>query len=398
MRHLTMIWVLFLTFLLVVPTLVEAIYDHSLVDTHNYSTMDSSTSGVLNKYTSGSVVSYWGPQFNDPGGLALDNSTQNIYVTNYDSNNITIFNAQSRQVTGYIKNFSLPTWISYDPFDQYLIVDTTKDPNYVQNVTIYDIEKDSVVHVFINTSLVISDPDNGNLYSLQGSNITVYSSSTFLPINVIEFGQRISTICFDQYMQSILVGLYNDSVAIVNCTSYDINKYVQLRDTTDNIVLQPTAIGTDPRNSFIFAKIGYYCLEKVDLASGNVIWSENYSGVNMLGKETNLVFDPVNNLIFSTDTSGSIVAYSGLNGKEFNDYLMNAGSYSVVYNPSDHNIYAITGGYGFPLEGGGIAVISEKYTANEQVVLFTLFKAALVIVLIASTVMYYQYFRKSQHK
>ncbi|MDG6908449.1 MAG: hypothetical protein JRN20_21980, partial [Nitrososphaerota archaeon] len=69
-------------------------------------------------------LSYTGGEYNasSPEGLAFDSSNDYLYVTNFDSNNVTVISCASNTIIGNIAVGSSPRGIAYDPANGYIYV------------------------------------------------------------------------------------------------------------------------------------------------------------------------------------------------------------------------------------------------------------------------------------
>ncbi|MHB2036957.1 MAG: YncE family protein [Nitrososphaerales archaeon] len=69
-------------------------------------------------------ITYTGGEYNgsSPEGLAYDAANNYLYVTNFDSNNVTVINCATNTIIGTIAVGSLPRGIAYDPVNGYIYV------------------------------------------------------------------------------------------------------------------------------------------------------------------------------------------------------------------------------------------------------------------------------------
>ncbi|MHB8360704.1 MAG: YncE family protein, partial [Thermoplasmataceae archaeon] len=142
----------------------------------------------------------------------------NMYVSNYNSNNISVINSTTNLIETSIIVGSKPVGISYDPQNENM---------YVTNVCSNNISVINSTTNLIETSIIVGskpvgisyDPQNANMYVTNAcsNNVSVINSTTNNVVTSIKVGRvpiRISYDSHDTYMY--VTNEYSSSISIIS--------------------------------------------------------------------------------------------------------------------------------------------------------------------------------------
>jgi len=138
----------------------------------------SSVDIVPGNFTWTPVVSMTVPVGNDPFGVAYDNASGNIFVTNTGSNNVSVLNGYLSSPVWNTPVGSNPAGIAYDPVNHYVYVANNGSASVSvigSNLTVID-----TIAVGTNPIGVAADPVTGDVFvaNYGSNNVTVISGST----------------------------------------------------------------------------------------------------------------------------------------------------------------------------------------------------------------------------
>jgi YVTN family beta-propeller protein len=147
---------------------------------------------IINGTTNTVIENLTGSEFLAPTTMALDESTGYIYVTNFDSGNVTVVNGASQQVVGWIPVGSQPNGVAYDPDNGFIYVANQNS----SNVTVIDGVTDSVIGSIVvgsGPNGVGFDPANGNIYvsnSMSGT-VSIISAPSLASVAVTPMNSSV---------------------------------------------------------------------------------------------------------------------------------------------------------------------------------------------------------------
>ncbi|HXQ79397.1 MAG TPA: YncE family protein, partial [Thermoplasmata archaeon] len=234
------------------------------------------------------------PVGTDPFGVEVDNSTNEVFVTNTGSDNVTVISGQTNLVVGTVAVGGEPYGVAYDwaSNDVYVANGGTN------NVTIISATSLTVVGnvaVGSNPIGVAAAPQNGELFVADSgsANVTVISDVTNSVVTSIPTGNGSYGVALDNA---------SDQIYVTNQGSNSISVIDAATDTlVDTVpVLAPwvdlQGIAYDPGTGMLWAGGGPSYAVVVNASTNSVV---GYAGTDPSG----VVYDPANGEVCVTNTA-----------------------------------------------------------------------------------------------
>lgn len=354
---------------------------------------ENAPSSYAPESTAGKLVSYVvSDYFHNPTSIAFDSADGSFYVANANSNNITVLNASSNTVTGIISLFHYPYSVSYDSYNNYLLVTNESFPlSFNTNTSVYSISSGSIVHIFNSSNKYVINNRSGNFYVARGSVISVISGTSWSYLSNITIANNVDSLYFDSQLNLLLAGTSNNTVEMINGSTGRIAGTVS-GPHFDKGSGDISEITSDASGKVVYMVTGSYPehVESINIENGHLYWSRSNTGIG------DLVYDPANDLIFGISGYGYVDALISYSGNIFTTFSVDGGPFStstsISYNPLSKEIYVATS---FPSGFTNyIAIINETYTPSEQRSMFTGFSILSVCAAIAATSLLILAFRR----
>lgn len=280
-----------------------------------------------------------------PKGLIYDPITGLLYVTNYQSKNITVINPLTNRQVANIPT-GLNAWLmSLDSLNGLIYISN----DYSDNITVLD---PATLTVIGNISLganyaatgIIFDKYNGNMYALcdQTSSIVVINATYNVEEKTIQLPSGIGLNGYGVAITSndtlYFVNYYSDTITLVSGTSNNV---------ISTIVIGSQAYGSylDPVNGMMYITLGGY----VSSVEHSVIPLNPKTGqvgpaLNDFAGPTEMAYDKPNNAMvvsnYASDNLGFISASSGLFLGNLTFAGANDNATFVMYSPAGSELYA----------------------------------------------------------
>lgn len=248
----------------------------------------------------GSLIQTWNVGAN-PEGLAYDNPNGHIYVTNWGSSNVSVFNTTTSQFIATVPVGAEPASALYDPSNGLVYISDSAD--WASNITVINGTNDSVVasippgidansfaldtangHIFVggftcfnnfcnitvindSTNRVIQsipadvstdpggmafDSSNGYIYAAGegGSDATVLNGASNQVIGTVQTGVDPAGVAYDKATGNLYVVNTNFSrgpgnVTVINGATETVTAWIQ-------VGMYPDAVTYDPENGYIY--------------------------------------------------------------------------------------------------------------------------------------------------
>lgn len=257
--------------------------------------------GLIGNYSDGS---------NAYGG-AYDPYNQELYITNDQSNNVTVVNSFSGVSVANISVGSEPEGITYVPYNHDIYVDNYKSSNIsvissstnkvVNTINVSGEPQfsayDPITQILFVTSLVSSYGEI-NLVNVTNNNVTVFPD---LPFSATPFG-----LAFDPYNKNMYVADYHDNEILVISPSGQITGYISVGQN-------PYGLAFDTLNKmlyvtdFDFNGIVSGNPQQYNLSVVNTVNNTLVKNVPMQKSPEGILYDPMNGLIYVSEyLSGNV--------------------------------------------------------------------------------------------
>ncbi|MHB1709121.1 MAG: YncE family protein [Thermoplasmataceae archaeon] len=284
----------------------------------------------------------------DPYGIAYDQVNELIYVANQGSNNISVISSVNNTV---ISSFSAA--IPYD-----IAIDTANNILYVssesQNVLVFNATNYHLV-----TSIGVGSPSTGIVFDPQNNFIYVGAPDSYPFGNIVVINAQSNTII--SYISNP-----NGSFNIFALAYDPINKGIYASDLTYLYFINTTTntwsqfpnfaingFSFDSFNGYMYAfdPLSAYLLainsttNKVNISVRLNNNTGNFSGLNEYGLPFGLVYDTLNGLLYLVNTSFGVDTYNDIAGGSFSTSI-------VAFNPQGNFIVGV---YSVGYEALGIA-------------------------------------------
>ncbi len=289
----------------------------------------------------------------DPLGITYVPYNHDIYVNNYNSNNISIISSVSNTVVANISLPGNPRYSVYDPQNETLYVSGF---NYGTGaVWIINVTNNTIVSTPgippSNTRGLAFDPYNGYVYIAESSDNAVLALSPSGAIEAyISVGQDPHGLAFDPINRMLYVTDYDfNSLISGNPKEYN----VTIINTVNNTVVKsvvpgslPDGVAYDPANGYIYiANYGSGNISVLNPATESIIQTLPAT-IGAQNGSTAMVYDPVLQQMISVNDISTIDAtlnYNSAGGYAAKVFNSVSGAQYITFDASNRLLYVAGG-------------------------------------------------------
>ncbi len=179
----------------------------------------------------------------------------------------------------------------------------------------------------------VGEPAQGNL--------TVVGGQFFTPSPSIPVGSAPSAGVYDNRTGNLYLGnLQNFNLSVVNATTFQTVASISLAEPA-------VAMAFDPTNGFVYVGYSYTAYVGVLNGSDNA-WIANFTiapGALSTGAVSWITYDPVNQLLYASDTSGYIAVFNGSTSPSvLHDISVGSDPVGSAVAPSTHDLWVAASG------------------------------------------------------
>jgi YVTN family beta-propeller protein len=238
------------------------------------------------------------PVGSDPFGVAYDNLSGEIFVTNTGSDNVSVLSGFLPEPVASIPVGASPTGVSYDPIDNEVYVANSAS-NTVTIINATSLRVVSTVGVGVGPVGVAADPSGGNVYVADnGSNaVTVIQGIADRVLATVPVGDGPDALAVDNV---------SDAVYVSNERSANVSVLSEINDTVIGAIsvgagIQPQGIVYDWEDGLVWVAGGRDSVVVLDPATARVVSDIFYDPSGM-------VLDPVTGSVCLTNSANSTFA------------------------------------------------------------------------------------------
>lgn len=281
-------------------SILNGYYSYSIGTISGYTTFPTTgTIKILNNYISKIyfVPSSPIPAGNNPQNIAFDSNNKFLYVTDANSNSVSVINSLNSTTIGTIQGISSPFGVIY-----------CSDNNFIY------------------------------ITSFTGSgNISVINTNTNTIVKTINPGQALpeylayDSMNKDLYITNEEIG----TITVIDTVSNSILKIITLPTGSS-----PTGIAYDPNNQEAYISSGGQMLI-INCTSNTFDTTIPYQSFNNGGPMEMVAFDSNNGYIYATDyTDGHTISVIDPSSNQLLETIgVGIGSYGIIFNSFDNNLY-----------------------------------------------------------
>ena len=254
--------------------------------------------------------------------VAFDPTNGYIYVTNYESDNVSVINGSTNNVISTVDVGSYPQRAAFDSANGYVYV-TNSLSNNVSVINGSSNKLISTVDVGSYPHGVAFDPSNGYIYvtNYESDNVSVINGSTNSVIATISVGLGPLGAAFDSANGYVYVTDFTSgSVLVINGST---NSVI----ATIDVGSYPQGATFDPTNGYVYVtNTGSDNVSVINGSTNSVISTISVGSgpiISIFDTEifsTGIVFDPNNGYVYVTNVASgtvSIISTSALNMKYY---------------------------------------------------------------------------------
>ena len=229
----------------------------------------------------------------NPGGIAYDSSNGCVYVTNFNSNSVSVINGATNTVIANISVGSNPLGIAYDSSNGYLYVTNFNS----SSVSVINGATNTIITSFavgLNAGGIAYDSSNGYVY------VTNFISNGVISNRV-----------------SVINGATNTVIANISVGS------------------DPAGVAYDSSNGYIYVANEFSNNVSVINGATNTVIANIAVGARPL----QLAYDSSNGYVYVTQTNGVLVVINGATNKVIGRIAVGSNQWGVAYDPSNGYVY-----------------------------------------------------------
>ena len=269
------------------PVAIPTVYITN-ADSNTVSVIELATNTVIDTVAVGSR----------PVSAAFDPVHQRVYVSNYGSNTVSVIDTQTNTVTTTVSVGGGPVPPAYDTANRRVYV-----PNHISNdVSVINTDTNTVIAtVPVGTRPINAtyDPIHHRVYvtNRDSDDVSVISTTSNIVIAIIPVGDRPHEGAFDSAHDRVYVpNLDSDDVSVIDTATNTVVAAVPVNDA-------PGSIAFDSANNHIYvAHRGSDNVSVIDTASNTVI-----ATIPVGDRPHGAGFDPTNNRIYVTNLGSNTV-------------------------------------------------------------------------------------------
>jgi len=246
-------------------------YDHG--DQSFYVAVAPSSVDVVNgAFNWSPVVNLTVPVGSDPFGVAYDNASGNVFVTNSGSNNVSVLNGYLSYPIWNTPVGSAPTGIAYDPVNHYVYVANNGSANVSvigANLTVID-----TIAVGTNPIGVAVDPVTGNVFvaNYGSNNVTVISGSTNSVIANVSVDTGPYGVAVDNATGNVYVTDQGTSnVSVISGSSFGVIANISVGSFGVAWQIDLQGIAYDPGDGYLWVGGGHNPLVVINPANESIL-------------------------------------------------------------------------------------------------------------------------------
>ncbi|MCI4373731.1 MAG: YncE family protein, partial [Thermoplasmata archaeon] len=277
-------------------------YDHAYEAF--YVAAPPSSVDIINAWTGGLSVNFTIPTGSDPFGVAVDNATGNVFVTNTGSDNVTVLQGDSAYPVANISVGSAPMGIAYDPFNGLVYVANSGS----DSVTVLE---GTTPYLVLNTVSVGLDPigvgvaPSGAVGSKvfvadeAASNVTVLNGSLAgdpqYVVTTIGVGDEPYGVTYDNLTQDIYVtNQGSGNVSVLSSSTLSTVASIPVDGSSGEL----QGIAYDSANQTLWAGAGNLYIAVLDPATNTLSAAVNFD-------PSGVTYDPDNGNVCVTNTGNA---------------------------------------------------------------------------------------------
>ena len=287
----------------------------------------------------------------EPFGITYVPFNHDVYVNNYKSNNISVITSVSNTVISSIKLPGSPQFSVYDPLNETLYVSGYNSSVDSGEIWVINVTDNSIISTpplpFDSEPYGMAfDPYNGYIYVADNSNNAVFALSPSGEIVAyIHVGQQPYGVAFDPTNRMLYVS-DNDFNGLISGCPQEYN--VTIINTVNNTFVKNVVPGTSPEGVMYDPVNGYVYV--ANYRSGNIsiinpstesIFQTLPAKVGTQVGPSDLIYDPVLQQMISINDVSSIDKTLNYNsaGGSANQYMDSPVSNSLAYDQENHLLY-----------------------------------------------------------
>lgn len=244
-----------------------------------------------------------------PVASVYDPTNGNLYILNYQSNNISILDTSTEAITGSIANVTNPVTALFDPVNGYIYIAGSGGVYVIDPLTssVARFIACGNINTYVSGGNVISaisyDSQNNTVFvaNMYSDNISVISAGSNTVVNTFNFSSHSAEpngLAYDPANNMIYITDYNlHLVYIYNSSSYKRVTNLSLPSSTDG-----GSIYYDPAsNSILIGSQSYIRLYVLNTAN------DSFLPIVPAGTPYAMQYDPVNNTMLVALYSGNVI-------------------------------------------------------------------------------------------
>jgi len=305
-----------------------------------YSTPTVSTNNVIDNITVG----------NAPYGVAFDSINGDVYVTHRDSDNVSVINGTTNNVTGNIKvgTYSFGLEVAFDSINGDVYVSNSGS----DNVSVINGATNKVtgnITVGNGPAGVAFDSINGDVYVANyiSNNVSVINGTTNKVTGNIKVGTYPYGVAFDSINGDVYVThLYDfDYVSVINGTTNKVTGNIKVGNGPDGVAF-------DSINGDVYVANTFSCNVSMINGTTNKVTGNIKVGTYPYG----VAFDSINGDVYVVnDISNNVSVISGTNNTVIKNIQVGTDPAGVAFDSSNGDVYVANTG------SNNVSVISPTY-------------------------------------
>jgi YVTN family beta-propeller protein len=236
------------------------------------------------------------PVGTNPFGVAVDNLTNDVFVTNAGSNNVSVISATNETPVGSVDVGTNPHGVAFDWVSNEIYVANTGS----NNLTVISGTTLSVIAtVAVGTSPigVAADPASGEVFvaNFGSGNVTAISDATNSPMTQISTGNGSYGVAWDNTSNQIFVtNELSNNVSVIDATSNSVVASIPVAGVAWPLQLQGLAY--DPATGLVWVGAGTPAAAVLNATSDTLV---GFAGTDPAG----VAYDPANGDVCVTNTA-----------------------------------------------------------------------------------------------